>query len=269
MTKLQQASIETIARTGLIAKGIVYLLLGGLAFMAAIHFNGQSTDDADQGGVFSFVQRQTGGQIILALIVIGLLCYSLWRMIQAFKDTEQKGSDSKGIMDRARYFLSALMYASFALIGAKILFSGNKNNGDSKQELAKQLLDKPFGQWLVGVAAIIIIIVGVYQIFYGLSEKYRKHVTDASNNDGKKIMLTAGKIGYIARGIVWLIIGWLFIKAALHANSSEAGDTSKAFGFLSGMSFGPYLLALTGIGLVCYGVFSFVRAKYERLHVMK
>jgi hypothetical protein len=73
----------------------------------------------------------------------------------------------------------------------------------------------------------------------------------------------AGKIGYVARGIVWLVIGWLFTKAAFHKNSSEAGDTSEAFGFLAEASYGSYLLAGVGLGLICYGIFNFIRVRYE------
>ena len=77
-------------------------------------------------------------------------------------------------------------------------------------------------------------------------------------------MFTAGKIGYVARGIVWLVIGWLLGKAAYHSNSSEAGDTSKAFNILGEGTFGMYILGAVGVGFVCYGAFSFIRARYER-----
>ena len=79
-----------------------------------------------------------------------------------------------------------------------------------------------------------------------------------------KTMLVAGKAGYISRGIVWLIIAWMLMKAAIRASSQEAGDTSKAFGFLESSPYGSYMLGALGLGLIGYGVFSFVRARYER-----
>jgi hypothetical protein len=116
---------------------------------------------------------------------------------------------------------------------------------------------------LVSIAAAIFLAVGIYQIYYGLSERYEKHTQKADNAMSKRVLLKAGKIGYVARGIVWVIIGWLFIKAAMSSNSSEAGDTSKAFSFLADAAYGSYLLAILAIGLICYGVFNFIRARYQ------
>ena len=75
--------------------------------------------------------------------------------------------------------------------------------------------------------------------------------------------MAAGKIGYVARGIVWLIIGWLFVKAALEANASKAGDTEDAFQFLATASYGSYILGEFGMGLCFYGLFNLIRARYE------
>ena len=76
-------------------------------------------------------------------------------------------------------------------------------------------------------------------------------------------MIRAGKFGYVARGIVWIIIGYLFMQAALHSNPQEAGGTGSAFQFLEEASYGPFLLGAVAIGLFCYGVFMFMRAKYQ------
>jgi hypothetical protein len=255
-------NVKRIAQVGLTAKGIVYCLLGIFAFMAAFRIDGQSTNNTDKQGVFSFIEKQTGGQVMLAIIALGLLCYSIWRAIQTFADTEQKGDNAKGLAARTRYLFSGLIYTSLGVYAIKMLFTGTKSSGDSKQSMAHELLSKPYGEWLAGIGAAIMIGVGIYQAYYGLSEKYRKHVDKAGNTANKKILLTAGKIGYIARGIVWLIVGWLFTKAALHSNAKEAGDTSKAFSFLEA-SYGPYLLAAVAVGLICYGLFNFIRVRYE------
>jgi heme/copper-type cytochrome/quinol oxidase subunit 2 len=264
VTQSVSSYIKPIAQAGLLAKGVVYCLLGVLAFMAAFNFAGQSTNNTDKEGVFSFVHKQTGGQIMLAIIALGLLCYCLWRGIQAFGDTEEKGKDAKGIASRARYMFSGLVYASLAAFAIKILFSSSKSSGENqKQDMVQEILNKPLGEWLLGIAAAIIIGVGIYQIYYGLSEKYSKHVENAGHGANKNLLLLSGKIGYVARGFVWLIIGWLFTKAAFNSNSSEAGETSKAFKFLAEASYGSYILAAVGLGLICYGLFNFVRVKYE------
>ena len=250
-----------MARAGLIAKGIVYTLLGVLAFMAAFEIGGQADDKANKQGVFDLVKNE-GGKLLLGVLVLGLFCYCIWRIVQSFTGTNTSGK--KGVAKRARYLLSGLTYASVAFFAAKMLFSDNKSSGSSSNNNLAEVLEKPWGAWVAGLAALIIAGIGIYQIYYGLTEKYRKHVSALNlHSNASRLLLRSGKIGYVARGLVWIILGWLLLKAALHANSDEAGDTGKAFQFLENASYGSYLLGALGLGLACYGVFNFIRSRYE------
>lgn len=126
-------------------------------------------------------------------------------------------------------------------------------------------MSTPFGPVLVGACALLLAIIGGYQVYYGLSEKYRKHVQKLSlQSNHSSLLLLSGKAGYISRGVVWLVIAFLFLRAAIFTSSSEAGNTGKAFQFIETSPFGSPLLAVLGIGLSAYGVFNFVRARYER-----
>lgn len=255
--------MKPIARAGLTAKGIVYVLLGALAFMAAFGINGKSSRNTSKSGVFDFIYDQPAGTILLWVVVLGLVCYFIWRIIQAFADTGNEGKDMKGFLVRGRYLFSGLVYGSLAVQAFNMLVFRKKGSGNRSQEATQELLSKPLGQWLVGLVAVIFLAVGIYQIYYGLSEKYRKHVNKSVPAKAKPIFLSAGKIGYVARGIVWLLFSYLFFQAALSSNSSETGDTPKAFSLLSHSDYGTYLLAVIGIGLIFYGLFNFVRARYE------
>lgn len=262
-----QKTIKAIAKAGFITKGIIYCLIGILAFMAAFNINGTSAKETDKSDVLEMIQQQVGGQILLGSIALGLLCYTIWRALQAIIDTEDKGTDTKSLMVRGRYLFSALVYGSLAWLSIKMLFKQDDSSGDSgKQNMVEQLLSQPFGQWLVGIVSIGILAVGVYQINYGLSEKFKKHIDKSVKKVHRNLVLIAGKAGYLARGIVWLLIGVLFARAAIFASSSEAGSTSEAFQFLSTASYGKYLVAAVGLGLIFYGAFNFVRARYERFY---
>jgi hypothetical protein len=253
--------LTNVARAGLIAKGIVYVILGVLAFMAAFEIGGRSNNDTNKTGVFTSVKDFPGGVVVLVLLAAGLICYSVWRGVQAFTNSEE--SERKW-SKRVRYFFSGLVYLSLAFTAIELIFRNRKANGDQNQYWASQILDHPFGQWMIGLAAVILAAVGVYQIYYGLSEKYKKHVQQLNlHSTGSALLLRSGKVGYISRGIVWLILAYLFLKAALHDNSSEAGDTGKAFSFIEDSTFGSYLLGALGIGLIAYGIFNFIRARYE------
>ena len=161
------STIPFLARTGLIAKGILYCLIGILAFMAAFELKGRSNDDASKKGVFEMIRQQTGGQILLGLVLAGLLCYCAWRFYESFN--KRKGTfQTKSTGKRLRYFFSGLVYLSLAVYGGKLLMWNEKDNGDSTQQMTAGLLDKPFGQWLVGMLGLIIAGVGIYQAWYGL-----------------------------------------------------------------------------------------------------
>jgi hypothetical protein len=263
------AWVKNMARFGLTAKGVVYCLVGILAFMAAFEIGGKSEQGSDKSGVFQFILEQSYGRFLLAIIALGLLCYTIWRFIQAFKDTENKGDNAKGIGVRIRYAFSGVVYGALAFYAAQlVLGNGGGSNGDSRQSLARELLQQPFGQWLVGIVAVGTAIAGFYQIYLAISDKYKKKVQGAGlKHEAEAMMIRAGKIGYIARGIVWLIIAYLFLKAAMNANPNEAGGSGSAFQFLENSSYGSYLLGAVAIGLIFYGVFMFMRARYQVINV--
>jgi hypothetical protein len=254
--------VKRIAQAGYVAKGIVYVLLGLLGFMAAFELNGKTNNQATQTGTLQYLKELPAGAILLLLLAIGLLCYSTWRVIQTFYNPN--GEDKKW-PKRLRYFFSGLAYLALAYTALRAVFQDSSGNGDQNQKLAGELMGQPLGQVLVGLAGLIFAAVGIYQIYYGLSEKYKKHVQELSlQSDQSSLLLRSGKIGYISRGIVWLVIAFLFIRAALHSSASEAGNTGKAFQFVENISFGSYLLGALGLGLIAYGVFNFIRARFER-----
>ena len=268
MPSAPPAWVKRFAVIGLITKGIVYCLVGTLAFMAAFNISGSSAGSADKQGVFQVVLAQPFGKVLLGLIAIGLLFYAFWRIIQALKDTENKGDDLKGIARRIGYLFSGIIYGALAVFaGQQALGESSGQGGDSRQTLAQTLLEQPYGKWLAGAVAIGIMLVGLNQIYRGWSGRYKKQVQSAGlKHETEAIMIRAGKFGYVARGIVWIIIGYLFMKAALHSNPQEAGGTSSAFQFLEEASYGPFLLGAVALGLICYGVFMFMRAKYQPIH---
>ena len=253
--------VTKIARIGLVSKGVVYVILGILAFMAAFEIGGQTNQDSNKTGVLNSIKDFPGGVVILILLAAGLVCYSTWRWIQTFSG--DNGSEIKW-SKRVRYFFSGLIYLSLAGTAIQIITHDKNKSGDENQYWVSQMLNHSFGQWIVGLGACILAGVGIYQLYYGLSEKYKKHVQRLNlHSTGSALLLRSGKIGYISRGIVWLIIAFLLLRAAFHNNSSEAGDTGKAFSFIESSSFGSYLLGALGIGLIAYGVFNFIRARYE------
>lgn len=258
----EKSAITNLARAGMYSKGAVYVMMGLLTVMAAFHLFGKSEESADKMGVFQFVYEQTGGKVLLAVLAGGLICYVIYRFIETFSDKDTQGNDRKNFMTRFRYFFSAIAYGSLTFHVIKMLTVGAQQSRDRSKEIAAELMSHDYGTWIVALLALKLVGIGVFQIYYGLSEKHRKHVDTVGKN--KRLLLNAGIVGYVSRGIVWLLIAWLFFRAAFKAESTEAGGTAKAFSLLNDGQLGSYFLAAIGLGLISYGVFNFVRAWQEK-----
>lgn len=251
-----------MARAGLISKGFVYLLLGVFVFMNAMKI-WQTSAQQDKTGVLQSIQDNFAGQWLLPVLAAGLLCYSCWRFIEAYHLIRGKENIKKAL----RYFFSGVVYLLICYTAVKLILHKPGNNSDSEQQFASETLSKPFGEWLLGLSALILAGIGIYQIMYGWSGKYRKHVQQLSlHTSSSKILLLSGKIGYMARGVVWIVMAYLMIRAALSGSSKQAGDTSKVFSFVES-SWGSPVLAVIAIGLIAYGFFNMVRARYENFQM--
>ena len=253
---------EKFARFGLVSKGIVYCLMGILSVLAAF---GLSQEKGDKTEAFKVVYGQPFGQVILVVIALGLFGYVMLRFFQAFKDIDNKGKDMKGVFDRIAYTLSAFLYLGIAVYALKLVFGngGGGGDGDSRQFVVSKVLEYPGGQYVVGIAALIGIGMGLYQIFRGVTGKFMKRVNLIRSNM-KDAFKAAGTLGYIARGIVLVIIGYFLLHAATRSNPQEAQGTGEAFDFLQNQ-FGSVMMALVALGLIGYGVFTFVRARYQKI----
>ncbi len=260
-------SVRKIARVGMFAKGVVYVILGVLTAMYAF---GSGGEKAGKSSALEFIYQQPFGKILLGILAAGLICYVIWRFIQAFRDPEDKGDDKGGIASRIGYAASGVLYGVFAYEAIRMLLtsgSSGSGGGSQKETIVDVLLGQPFGQILVGIVAVVFFGKAAYQIYRSVSGKYAKKINDSElDYRVKDILRKAGFVGYIARGIVISIIGYFFLRAAIEANPNEAGGTQQAFDFIqSSSTWGTILLGIIAIGLACYGVFMFVKARYRVL----
>lgn len=261
--KNKERWIERFARFGIISKGVVYCLIGVLASMSAFGLQGRKMSKSD---AFKLVYDQPFGQVLLILVALGMAGYVMWRFFQAFGDIDQKGSDTKAKFTRVGYAFSGVVYASLAFYAAKLALSGpqgDSGDGEQRQFIVSKVLALPAGEWLIGIAAVLIFLNGVHQMYKGISGKFCKNVK-LIKSDYSDAYKKAGVIGHISRGVVLLVIGYFFFQAAITHNGDEVQGTKEAFAFLEN-TFGSVLLAVVALGLVGYGVFQFVKGKYQRI----
>ncbi len=205
---------------------------------------------------------------MLALLGLGLVGYSVWRFIQAIKDTEDKGNEAKGLVQRVAFAVSGVLHGALAFLAFKIAIgSQNSSSGGSREkEIASELLSSSWGKYAAIALGLIIVANGVYQIIKAYKGSFMKEVEGLPSGQYTTLK-KAGKAGFTARGIVFAIIGFLFLRAVWSNNPNRAEGTEGAFTFLQTSPFGSYLLGVVALGLMCYGVFMLVQARYSTIQL--
>lgn len=257
--------VERLARFGYATKGAVYIVVGALATMAAFGMGGETTDAR---GALQTIEDQPFGKIALGAVAFGLVGYVIWRLIQAIADADDKGSDLKGISIRTGYAGSGLVYAGLAFTAAKILIDVGEPDSSNKvqQHWTARLMAVPYGRWLVALVGACVVGFGLYQIYKGLSAKFRKRLKLGQMSTAKKMWATLlGRVGYAARGIVFLLVGGFLIMSALYYDPKEARGLEGVFDTLARQPYGPWLMGVVALGLISYGIYMIVESRYRRI----
>lgn len=253
--------IEPLARFGYAARGVVYAVVGLLAIQAAFGGRGQTTG---QEGALQRIAEQS--RFLLVLMAIGLAGYALWRFVQAVLDPENKGTDPKGMAQRGMMVASGIVYSGLAITAARMASGSGGGGGEGSQGFTADLMTKPFGRWLVVLAGLGVIVAGLHQLKEAYTKKFRERLKlQEMNADEQRMATHTGQMGLAARGIVFLITGWFLVQAGLRFDPSQARGLGGALETLASQNYGPWLLGLVALGLVAYGAYSFLEARYRRI----
>lgn len=258
-----QEKVEKVARAGYVAKGSIYGIIGVLTFLAAFNMGGQS---AGQLQVLEFLEKQSFGQALLILMGLGLLCYSCWRFFQAIKDPENIGSDKKGLAKRFGFFISGLIYLGLAVISFLKVIDAAGSSGSGQNGMMSDILTGAAGVYIFAVIGIGLIIASIFQFKKAITGEFLEKLGYGSISEEKrrKTIKNTGYLGLIARGIIFGIMSYFFIRAAVESNTSEIKNTRDAFSFLEESAFGSWLMGAVAAGFVCYAIYSFMLARYRK-----
>ncbi len=253
-------NVDRFAKAGYTARASVYGLVGLFAALISLGQGGVLTDNR---GALSELLAQPFGKTLLIVVAIGLLGYAVWRVLQAIRDYDHRGSDAKGLAMRAGFFFGGVAHAALAYTAINLVFRLSRESKQTQEKaLVTFLLEKPFGQILVGLVALGIIGFGIGQIFIALKEKFTRGLDVPPE---KKTWLYAiCKFGLIARGIMFAIVGGLFMSAAITANANRAEGVRGAWRFLEGQPFGNLLVAIIAFGFMAFAIYGFTEACYRR-----
>jgi hypothetical protein len=251
---------EWLARAGFAARGIVYVIIGILAIKLAL---GNGHTSANQQGALRTVAAQPFGNVLLILVAIGLGGYALWRLVRAALGHGPEGSDS-GI-DRVAALASGVVYAGLCAIAVTILLGSGGGSGGA-QKTTSGVFGWPGGTWLVGIAGVVFIGVGLYQGYRGLTRDFLDDSkTEQMTPRTRRWITWIGTVGHFARMVVFSLVGVFLIKAAVDFNPNKAVGLDGALAKVDHASYGPFLLGLVAAGLIAFGVYSLSDARFRRI----
>lgn len=255
--------VNAAARIGYAAKGVVYGLVGVLAFKAAIGAGGQTEGTK---GVIREIGQQPFGQALLIATAVGLAGYTIWRLIAAVTDPDHHGSDAKGMLYRVGYVVSGLTYGALCYYAIALATGDGGDSGSGGPKgMTAELMSHAWGRWLVGLAGVVLIGVAVAHFVRAAKASFMKRYKQEKMSRTEVTWARRlGRFGIASRGVTFAMIGFFVLLAAWTADPSRAKGLEGALDTLARQPYGPWLLGVVGAGFVAYGTYCVSRMAYRR-----
>lgn len=250
-------AVRTAARVGYAVNGLLHILIGAIAIGVAFGGGGE----ADQGGALAQLASAPLGAAVLWIVVVGLWGLGLFQVLEA---ALVRGTDKDAWVERAKEGGKGIAYLAIGFSAFGYASGGGGDSAEQTQSLSAQLLATPGGVVLLVLLAIAVLAIGVYFVVKGVRKKFLDDITRPAAATGQGVE-TIGVIGYSAKGVAIGVVGILFAVAAFTADAEQASGLDGALKALAELPFGSVILAAVALGLIAYGVYCFVRARFARL----
>jgi len=247
--------VVPVMRFGYAARGIVYIIVGVLAVLAAWH----GGDAEGTTGALETLKGKAWGLPALWVIAVGLFAYAVWRLIDAWMDLEDYGTGLKGVVARTGQCVTGLIHAALGVATIRMAL-GDSSSGDGTESLASKVLAMENGAMIMMAIGLVTIGAGIYYGYKGLAEKYKEHIRGTATTER---LDPAIKAGLVAHGIVIVLVGSFLFFAGQTTDPGQAGGIGEAFETVRAQPFGRILLGLLGFGMLGFALYCFVEAIYR------
>ena len=244
--------LDRVTRLGFATKGLLTIIVGVLALRHALGQGGRLTG---QEGAIRAVRDQPFALVALIVLTVGLSGYAVWMFASAFVDPQGKGTRITGIAERVSFFVTGIGYAALALGSFNLLMGNGGGSSLDLDDLAASVLTPVVGRWLVGLAGAAVMTAGALQIRLGLTAGFRHDLRRDIPRWLRMLTTVSGRIGYMALGVLSLLVGSSLLRVALDYDPSEAGGWDEALGLLARFGEGTWALGAAAAGLILYGVY--------------
>ena len=249
-----------VARAGLVARGVIYLLIGWVALMLA---TGRSNQEADQRGALQTLAGKPAGGAMLWALAIGFAAYALWRFSEAIRGVHGEG---KKAGPRVASAFRGFVYAFFAVTTVAVLHGSKSSQATRQQDATTRIMQHSGGRWAIGIVGACVLIAGLGLAIGGLRRTFAKKLNTAQMSERtRRIVLTLGTIGTTARGLVFALAGGLVVEAARNYDPAKARGLDEALRTLRDQHYGAALLGLMALGLIVFGLYGLCEARWRRV----
>ncbi len=257
----QNGAFERFARAGFVVSGLMHLIIGYLAIRIAL---GTGGGDVDQSGALKAVAAQRGGDIALWLAVVAFLSMALWRFTETAvgrkTDHEDKGAPAEAV-DRVKALSLAVVYLGLAYSTLGFALGAGQSAGQQNSTMTARLMRTIPGTIALVIASVIIIAVGGYHVYKGASRNFVDDLKGTPSTAARRL----GVVGYVAKGMAIAGAGVLVIVAVCRSEPGKATGLDGALKTLGTEPYGVMLLITAGVGIITYGLYSFVMARYAKM----
>lgn len=255
----QSDALTWLVRVGLVAYGVVHVLIGWLAVELAL---GDADAAPDKGGALHQLADTPVGKPLLWVLALGFAALVIWQVAEAAIGHE----DQRGAKRTAERLLSVGKAAIYGFLGwsSANIAAGGGSGGASEETMTARLMAQPAGEVLVGAVGAAILGLGVALVWFGLTERFKDDLDGGTTgHEGRAITLLA-KVGYTAKGIAFGVLGVLFVIAAIEHDPQKGGGLDDALKTMLAQPYGPALVTAVGAGIAAFGVYCFARARHTQ-----
>ena len=257
---------KKFAEFGFYTKGFLFTVIGVLAVLVAI--GDRSEKLADPSGALSRIAQAPFGKIILVFFIVGAISHGVWNILRGAADVDNAGKNWQGIIKRCIAGGTGIFYLFLAWTALKIITTANVavENGGVQKTITAIILAFPLGAVLIFLIGLIVIGAGFSECYRGVSGKFKEdfRLYELTGNK-RRIVGVLGALGFTARAVIYGLMGYFFIVAAIDANPNEAMGIDGALMTLANTYYGKTLLFVAAIGLICHGILSLYEARYRRI----
>jgi hypothetical protein len=256
--------LENLARVGLVSYGVVHLLVAWLALQLAW---GSSSESADQSGALSTVADSPVGKPLLWIIALGMIALAVWQALEVLRwRSGWSGTGdarTKAVKKSAKAVAKAIVYAALAVLAIRFATGSGGSSSQQQQSTTAGVFGWPAGRWLIGLAGLVLVGVGLYHVYKGVTKHFLKEIDLAEAPPAATRLVTRlGQVGYPGKGIALGVVGGLFVWAAITFDPEKASGLDGALRTILDAPFGQFLLTLVALGIAAFGAYLFVRARY-------